>query len=102
MTQFALIFLQLGAAASPAALPSDIELNARVQAREVSIKQETPLKVSLHAEPGQAPPVTVQRSSPAGANNYRNLTIRIHGEARLTDVASSQPQQGNDNGDRQP
>ena len=103
MPGFGLIFLQLAAAGAPSqAAAPDIELNARVDARDLTIRQETPLTVSLHAEPGQAPPISVQRSAPAGAKTYRNLTLRVHGEARLTDTAASQSQQGNDNGDRQP
>jgi hypothetical protein len=91
MPGLGLIFLQL-AAAQTAAPPPDIELNARVSAREVSVRQEGPARLTLHAEPGVAPPVKVDRSAPPGAKSYRNLTINLHAEARLADPQTRQQQ----------
>ncbi|MBV8915242.1 MAG: hypothetical protein JOZ05_19665 [Acetobacteraceae bacterium] len=98
-----LLFLQLAAAPVAAtATPPDIELNAHVQAREVTIREEAPVRLSLHAEPGNAPPVKVTRSAPGGAKSYRNLTLDLHGEARVVDPRQAQSQQGNDNAETKP
>jgi hypothetical protein len=91
-----ILFLQLAAAQAAAPAP-DIELNARVTAREVNIRQEGPAHLQLHADPGVAPPVKVARSQPAGAKTYRNLTLDLHAEARLADPPSTKPQQGTSN-----
>jgi hypothetical protein len=99
MLGFALVFSQLVAAQ---AAPPDIELNARVQAREGSIREETPATLQVRVQPGDAPPVKVRRSAPAGAKSYRNLSLDLHAEARLAAPSPSQPQQGNTDGDRQP
>lgn len=63
--------------ASPAS-PPDIEIAATIRAREVRIEQEGPIRVELRADPGVSD-IAVERSQPAGARSYRNLTI----DARL-------------------
>ncbi|RYE82631.1 MAG: hypothetical protein EOP19_15745 [Hyphomicrobiales bacterium] len=71
------ILLIAQASAAPGALPAsapDIELQARVEAREVTISQDGPIRLELHAEPGMTD-VAVERSQPGGARSYRNLTI---------------------------
>ena len=71
------ILLIAQASAAPGAVPAtapDIELTARVQAREVAIRQEGPIRLELTVEPGITD-VAVERSQPAGAQNYRNLRI---------------------------
>jgi hypothetical protein len=95
------VFLQLAAAQAAAAAP-DIEINAQITAREVHIRQEGPASLQLRVDPGVAPPVTVERSQPAGAKTYRNLTLKLHGEARLADPKTNASTQGNADGTRQP
>jgi hypothetical protein len=71
------IFLIAQAVAAPGAAPArppDVELTARVSAREVTIEQEGPIRLQLRAEPGLTD-VAVERSQPTGASSYRNLVI---------------------------
>jgi hypothetical protein len=49
-----------------------------------------------------APPAKIVRSAPPGARRYRNLSIEVHGEARLVDPTQAQPQQGNDHASSPP
>lgn len=97
MPGLALALLQL-AAAQPAAPPPDIELSVRVRAREVTVRQEGEASLRLRVSPGEAPPVEVRRSAPAGAARYRNLAIDVRGAARIADPNASpdQSQQGTD------
>ncbi|MFA9201914.1 MAG: hypothetical protein ACEQR8_12225 [Cypionkella sp.] len=87
MPGLALAVLQLAAgqpavAAEPAP-PPDIELTARVSAREVTVRQAGEASLAVRVSPGEAPPVEVARSAPAGAERYRNLTITLRGAARV-------------------
>ena len=59
---------------TPPAAPPDIELNARVEAREVTIQKDGPIRLELRVEPGVSD-IAVERSQPAGAQTYRNLRI---------------------------
>ena len=71
------------AAADAAPLP-DIGIRARVDIRSLKISSQGAARLDLHAEPGDAPPIAVKRSAPAGSKSYRDLSIDIHGIARLT------------------
>ena len=109
MSAAAILFLQAASAAAPATPAPDIEFNARIEARRVEIRQGGDLQVEFRADPGEAPPVEVERSAPPGQRSYRNLVIRIHGEATLTDPAATaqiqeqqQPQQGNPTDEQAP
>ncbi len=95
----ALAILQLVSAQAPAPQP-DIELNARVRMREVAVRQSGDARIAVQVEPGEAPPVKVQRSAPAGAQRYRNLTIDLRAHARIADPFTSQ--QGNKDEDTPP
>ena len=81
------LILVAQAAAVPAAdaapLP-DIEIRARVDIRSLKISSQGAARLDLHAEPGDAPPIAVKRSAPAGSKSYRDLSVDIHGIARLT------------------
>lgn len=70
------ILLIAQASAAPAAVQAspDVELRAQLRAREVRIEQDGPIRVELRAEPGITD-ISVERSQPAGAQSYRNLTI---------------------------
>jgi hypothetical protein len=98
MPGLALALLQL-AAAQPELPPADIELTARVRAREVEVRQEGEASLRLRVSTGEAPPVEVERSAPAGAKSYRNLAITVRGAVRLADpnAAPPLPKQGNEN-----
>lgn len=89
-----LVLLQLATAQAPTPLP-DIELSARVRAREVLVRQEGEAHLSLKVEPGVAPPIEVKRSAPPGAQRYRNFTIDLRAAARIADPVLSP--QGNTN-----
>ena len=70
-----LLFAQAtGTPAMAGATAPDIEISARVEAREVSIEQEGPIEVKLHAEPGFTD-AQVERNQPAGTRSYRNLVV---------------------------
>jgi hypothetical protein len=83
------LFLVAQAAVPMAAqsAPPDIEIRAHADIRSVKIRSQGRATVTLHADPGVSPPVEVVRSAPAGQASYRNLTIDLHGIARLTPPA---------------
>ena len=70
--------------AADAAPPPDIEIRAHADVRSLDIRSSGATTLTLRAEPGEAPPVKVERSLPAARMKYRNLSIDIHGIARLT------------------
>lgn len=75
------------AAAVPAAdspPPPDIEIRAHADVHSLDIRSNGAATLTLHAEPGDAPPAKVERSLPAGRTRYHNLSIDIRGIARLT------------------
>src|SRR5690349_10523457 len=64
------LILVAQAAAVPAAEiapPPDIEIRAHADIRSLKIRSEGTAHLDLHAEPGGAPPVLVERSAPAGS-----------------------------------
>jgi len=77
------LILVAQAAAPAVAAPPDIEIHAHADIRSVQIRSQGQAQLTLHAEPGDAPPVEVVRSAPPGATKYRNLRIDLHGFARL-------------------
>ena len=84
MSIVGLILVAQAAAPTVAASPPDIELHAHAEVRSLQIRSQGHAQLTLHAEPGEAPPVKVVRSAPLGAAKYRNLEIDIRGIARLT------------------
>ncbi len=73
-------------AAAPLALvpsPPDIEIRAHADIRSVDVRSQGVARLELHAEPGEAPPVQVERSAPSGARHYRNLRLDLRAFARL-------------------
>ena len=74
-------------AAAPTAVATqlpDIEVRAHADIRAVKIRSQGQARIALHAEPGDAPPVVVERSAPAGQSSYRNLRLDLRASARLT------------------
>ncbi|MXP41792.1 hypothetical protein GRI75_09080 [Altererythrobacter soli] len=80
------ISLLLAAAAgpAPAALP-DIEIAARVKAREVRIRQQGRASAEVRIEPEAAKQVQVDRNLPKGQSSYRNLDLTLKVKGRLAD-----------------
>lgn len=80
--------LLVAQAAAPQAVatthPPDIEIRARADIGSVEIRSQGQAQIALRAEPGEAPPVEVERSAPAGRASYRNLRIELRAIARLT------------------
>lgn len=98
-------------AAAPAALPAgqpDVAVNARVHAREVTVKQQGRASARVTVEPSAGERIAVERNLPKRRDRYRNLSIDLAVEARLADPsvhasasASSSDQQGQTQGTRQ-
>ncbi|MGN3974360.1 hypothetical protein [Tsuneonella sp. SYSU-LHT278] len=80
------ILAQAGAASTAEASPSppDIEIRATASARSVDLRSAGQATLSVHARPGDAPPVRIARSAPAGAARYRDLRIELTAIARLS------------------
>jgi hypothetical protein len=72
------------AVVTPASLP-DIEISARVQAREVQIEQQGRASARVTGEASNGPRVAVERNLPKGRATYRNLDLKLSVEARLVD-----------------
>jgi hypothetical protein len=67
-------------------LPPTIEVHARVQAKELTIRQQGEARLEVHAEPALSQRVEVTRNAPAlGQRRYRNLDIRVDAQATLAD-----------------
>lgn len=81
----AISFLLAAAIAAPAALP-DIEIGARIKAREVKVEQQGRVEVRL--EPDAGGRIEVERNLPKGRSTYRNLELRLNIEARLADPSA--------------
>ncbi len=88
-----LAVLQLAAAQAPTTSLPDIEFDARIRADEVIVRQDGNAQLTVRVTPGDAPPVEVKRSAPAGAQRYRNLTIDLRATAHISDPNLTQ--QGN-------
>jgi hypothetical protein len=77
-----MLFLLLiqAAAAAP-----DIELNARVTARDVRIRQRGETSLVVRAEPDAGSDVRIEKPDAAGRQRLRNVTVNVHAEARIAD-----------------
>jgi hypothetical protein len=85
MSMLGLILVAQAAAPAAMGTPSpDIEIRAQADIRSVRIRSHGTARLTLRAEPGDAPPIQVERSAPAGASSYRNLRLDLHAIARLT------------------
>ena len=76
------ILMLAAAVGSGAALP-DIEINARVRAREVKIEQQGQASARVRLEPSGDQRIDVERNLPRGRATYRNLDLRLDVEGRL-------------------
>ncbi len=79
-----MLFLLLfqAAAASPQALP-DIELNAHVRARSVTIEKQGEATLTVRTEPEGANLVDVQAPKANGRKTLRNVDVTVRAEARI-------------------
>jgi hypothetical protein len=85
----AALFFAAAAAAWPVpAGPADIEINARVRARELRIEQQGEARLRVRAEPPAGDKVEVERNLPKGQRRYRNLDIKLDAEARIAGPAA--------------
>jgi hypothetical protein len=85
MSMLGLILVaQAVAPLATAAPPPDIEIRAHADIRSLKIRSQGAARLELHAQPGEAPPVEVDRSAPPGAKHYRNLRLDLHAIARLS------------------
>lgn len=78
----ATLIFAAAAAVAPAG-PPDIELHARVHAREVRIEQQGEARLRVWAEPSGGDKVEVERNLPKGQRRYRNLDIELDAQARV-------------------
>jgi len=74
----------LQAAASPQTLP-DIELNALVRARQVTIEKQGNAELSVTTSPDGGNVVDVRAPKANGRRELRNVEVRVRAEARIAD-----------------
>lgn len=85
------VLLQLAAATAaadaPAATPQpDIQILARVRAKELTIEQQGEARVEVRADPPLVEKVDVQRNQPGvGRTVLRDLDVRLDARASVTD-----------------
>jgi hypothetical protein len=79
MTMLFLLLLQAAAAPAP-----DIQLDARVTAREVQVRQRGEASLVVHGGPGSEVRVEKPRTQ-SGQQRLRNVTVNVHAEARIAD-----------------
>lgn len=94
------ITLVLAAAASTATanLP-DIEIAARVKARELSIEQQGRASAEVRLKPEAGKRIEVERNLPKGRSAYRNLDLTLKVEGRLANLIAS-PENSSQQGTR--
>jgi len=83
-----MLFLLLVQAAAAA---PDIELNARVTARDVQIRQRGETSLEVRGGPGSD--VRVEKPEARGRQRLRNVTVNVHAEARIADPRQNPPPQ---------
>lgn len=81
-----LLFLLLQAAAATA---PDIQLDARVTAREMRIRRRGETSLELRGGPGTD--VRVVKPVGHGRPRLRNVTVEVHAEARIADPRQNPP-----------
>ena len=83
---FLLILVQ---AATAATSPPDIELDARVQAREVRIERSGTTSLTVTGGPGSD--VRTEKPAANGRRRLRNVEVRVRAEARVADPRQIPP-----------
>ena len=72
-----------------AAVAPDIQLDARVTAREVRISRRGETSLDVHGGPGSD--VRVEKPRTQGRQRLRNVTVNVHAEARIADPRQNPP-----------
>lgn len=79
-----MLALLLVAQAAPVQLP-DIEINARVRARELSVEQRGEAQLRVRAEPFGAERVEIDAPRLNGQTTLSNVTVDLHASATISD-----------------
>ncbi|TMJ17591.1 MAG: hypothetical protein E6G92_14890 [Alphaproteobacteria bacterium] len=82
-----MLFLLLIQAAAQA---PDIQLDARVHAREVRIERRGEATLQVTGGPGSD--VRTVKPDTQGRNRLRNVDVEVHAEARIADPAQNPPE----------
>ncbi len=90
---FLLLFFQPAAAQPPSLSPPDIELNASVRARRVTIEKKGEASLVVRAGPDAGSIVDVRAPKANGRKTLNNVQVDVRAEARIGDP--SQPSQIN-------
>lgn len=85
--------LMTAAAAALGGQLPDIEIDARVKAKQVTIERQGRASARVRLEPNGADRVEVERNLPPGQTTYRNLDLRLKVEGRLADLADRETNQ---------
>jgi hypothetical protein len=65
--------------------PADIQLDARVRARQVTIERKGDARLTVTTSPDGGNVVDVQAPRADGRRELRNVDVRIRAEARIAD-----------------
>lgn len=68
-----------------AAQPPDIELNAHVRARSVTIEKKGDARLTVTTDPDGGNIVDVEAPRTNGRKTLRNVTVNVRAEARIAD-----------------
>ncbi len=82
--------LLLQAAAGTAQAAPDIELNANVRARSVTIEKQGEAKLVVTTSPDGGNVVDVRAPKANGRRELRNVDVTVRAEARIGDPATAQ------------
>jgi hypothetical protein len=85
----AITLLLAAAAGTATASPPDVEIGARVKAREIRIEQQGRASAQVRVQPERAKLIEVERNLPKGRSTYRNLDLTLKVEGRLADQIAS-------------
>ena len=80
-----MLVLILAQAAAVQAQAPDIELNAHVRARSVTIEKEGDARLTVTTDPDGGNLVTVQAPKANGRKTLRNVEVKVHAEGRIAD-----------------
>ena len=84
-----MIFWMLLQATTPPPTPPDIQLDARVTAREVRIERKGEARLTLHAGPDGGTDIEVAAPPGEDRTRLRNVEVRVHAEARIAAPATN-------------
>jgi hypothetical protein len=85
----AVTLLLAAAAGTATATPPDVEIAARVAAREVRIEQQGRASAQVRVQPEGGKTIEVERNLPKGRSTFRTLDLTLKVEGRLADQLAS-------------